>query len=109
MRTNGTFEYKPVGSVQTDPTTGFVIPNDNSTAFLQGCECQIDKSIPAKQVVGTDGQTYAYTYDVFIPKYFNGELAIGCTVRVTSESGTTDEFSVLGIDDMNRKYIEVWG
>lgn len=108
MRTNGTFEYKPVGSVQTDPKTGFAIPNDK-VPFLQGCECQIDKSIPAKQVVGTDGQIYAYNYDVFIPKYFNGELAIGCTVRVTSESGTTDEFSVLGIDDMNRKYIEVWG
>lgn len=108
MRINGTFEYKPIGNVQTDPTTGFVVSADD-TLFLKGCECQIDKSIPAKQVVGTDGQTYAYNYDVFIPKYLNGELAIGCTVRVTSENGTTDEFSVLGIDDMNRKYIEVWG
>lgn len=71
MRTNGTFEYKPVGSVQTDPKTGFAIPNDKAP-FLQGCECQIDKSIPARQVVGTDGQIYAYTYDVFIPKYFDG-------------------------------------
>ena len=62
MRTNGTFEYKPVGSVQTDPKTGFAIPNDKAP-FLKGCECQIDKSIPAKQVVGTDGQIYAYTYD----------------------------------------------
>ena len=108
MRINGTFEYKPIGNVQTDPTTGFVVSADD-TPFLKGCECQIDKSIPAKQVVGTDGQPYSNNYDVFIPIYLNGELAIGCTVRVTSESGTTDEFSVLGIDDMNRKYIEVWG
>lgn len=108
MRTNGTFDYKPVGSVQTDPTTGFVIGADD-TPFLKGCDCQIDKSIPAKQVIGTDGQMYAYNYDVFIPKYFNGELAIGCTVRITSENGGTDEFTVEGLDDMNRKYIEIWG
>lgn len=108
MRINGTFEYKPIGDVQTDPTTGFVVSGDD-VPFKNGCECQIDKSIPAKQVVGTDGQIYAYNYDVFIPKYFNGELAVGCIVRVTSGNGTVDEFSVLGIDDMNRKYIEVWG
>lgn len=108
MRINGTFDYRPVGDVQTDPATGFVVSADDAP-FLKGCECQIDKSIPAKQVVGTDGQIYAYNYDVFIPKYFNGELAIGCTVRITSEDGVTDDFSVLGIDDMNRKYIEIWG
>lgn len=108
MRVNGKFDYKPVGSVQTDPTTGFVIDTDDA-AFLQGCECQIDKSMPAKQVIGTDGQIYAYNYDVFIPKYFMGELAIGCTVRITSEDGGTDEFTVSGVDDMNRKYIEIWG
>ena len=108
MRINGTFEYKPIGNVQTDPTTGFVVSADD-TPFLKGCECQIDKSIPAKQVVGTDGQIYAYTYDVFIPKYFDGVLAIGCTVRITSEDGDIDEFVVSGVDNMNRKYIEIWG
>lgn len=86
MRTNGTFEYKPVGSVQTDPKTGFVIPNDKAP-FLQGCECQIDKSIPAKQVVGTDGQIYAYTYDVFIPKYFMvcWLLVVRCALQAKME------------------------
>lgn len=108
MRINGTFEYKPVGEVQTDPDTGFLI-DGTETPFIKGCECQIDKSIPAKRIVGTDGEISTYTYDVFIPKYFVGELAIGSTMRITSEDGGVDVFSVLGIDDMNRKYIEVWG
>ena len=52
---------------------------------------------------------HAYTYDVFIPKHFKGELVVGAQIQVISENGVTDEFTIQGVDDLNRKYIEVWG
>ncbi len=106
-RNNGTFKYKAIQEGQRDPQTGFI--TGGNSEWLDGCECQIDKSIPAKQVIGTDGQIYTYSYDVFIPKHFRGDLAVGAQFQVTSEEGVTDEFTIQGIDDMNRKYIEVWG
>lgn len=106
-RNNGTFRYTEIQVEQRDPDTGFI--TEATAEWMDGCECQIDKSIPAKQVVGTDGQTYTYSYDVFIPKYFRGVLAVGARMEITSEEGVTDEFTIQGIDDMNRKYIEVWG
>jgi len=108
MRTNGTFEYKPVGSVQTDPKTGFAIPNDKAP-FLKGWECQIDKSIPASSYRSADGQAFFYTYDVFIDKSFEGNITIGSEVEVTFEDGSTESFTVQGIDNANRKYLEIWG
>ena len=57
----------------------------------------------------TSYQTYTYSYDVFIPKHFRGLLVVGAKFQITSEEGVTDEFTIQGIDDMNRKYIEVWG
>lgn len=108
MRINGTFSYKPIGAVATDPDTGFV-GNVQTTGFVKGCECQIDKSIPAKCIIATDGHKYAYTYDVFIPRHFQGKLTIGCVVEVAHDNGAKDEFAIVGIDDMNPKYIEIWG
>lgn len=106
-RNNGTFRYTALKEGQRDPKTGFITAG--ASEWLDGCECQIDKSIPAKKVIGTDGQIYTYTYDVFIPKHFNGFLVVGAQFQITSEEGVTDEFTIQGIDDMNRKYIEVWG
>lgn len=107
-RINGTFRYTVIQDVQKDPATGFVSSGEASV-WLDGCECQIDKSIPAKQIIGTDGQTYAYSFDVFIPKYFNGDFAAGAQMEITSEEGVTEAFTIQGVDDMNRKYTEVWG
>ncbi len=107
-RNNGTFNYAIVQEPQRDPETGFITAG-NPSEWVTGCECQIEKAIPAKQIIGEDGQKYAYTYDVFIPKHFSGELAIGVRMQVISENGVTDEFTIQGIDDFNRKYIEVWG
>ena len=108
MRTNGTFKYSILQEAVQDPETGFYQEQDN-TEWQKGCECQIDKSIPAKQYVGTDGITYAYTYDVFIPKHFKGDLSIGTKIMLVFDDGGTDEFSIQGIDNLNRRYIEIWG
>lgn len=107
-RINGTFNYMVIQESQRNAETGFYSGGESS-GFLTGCECQIDKSIPAKQVIGTDGQTYTYTYDVFIPKYFKGELSVGAKVQLIMEDGAVDEFTIQGIDNCNRKYIELWG
>ncbi|EYA82768.1 hypothetical protein M113_4305 [Bacteroides fragilis str. 3986 N3] len=52
---------------------------------------------------------YSYTFDVFLPSYFEGDLSIGARVEVTLERGGVDEFTISGIDDTNPKYIEIWG
>lgn len=108
MRINGTFNYALAQGPQRDPETGF-FTGSAAPDFVAGCECQIEKSIPARQMVGEDGQIFSYTYDVFIPRHFKGELAIGTVIQVIPDGGAVDEFSVLGVDDCNRKYIEVWG
>lgn len=109
-RYNGTFNYTSIQSTQEDPDTGFYSTSETSaSAWAKGCECQIERSIPARQIIGADGQMYAYTYDVFIPRHFRGELAIGARMQVVSEDGVIDEFTIQGVDSLNRKYIEVWG
>lgn len=108
-RHNGTFKYKTIQEPERDPTTGFLTPATGTSEWVQGCECQIDKSIPAKQIMGVDGQVHAYTYDVFIPKHFKGVLSVGTHIQLISESGVVDEFTIKGIDDLNRRYIEIWG
>lgn len=107
-RNNGTFNYTTIQESQRDPDTGFISASGTSD-WIPGCECQIEKSIPARQILGEDGQMHAYTYDVFIPKHFKGELAVGAQMQVVSENSVTDEFTIQGVDDLNRKYIEVWG
>lgn len=109
MKFNGSFNYRRAGNATVDPTTGFLDDGADSV-FVKGCECQIDVTIPAKTIIGSDGQTYAYTYDVFIPKYFRGELAKGDTVQLVGADGREIEtITVKGVDTLNRKYIEIWG
>lgn len=114
MKTNGTFNYKPIQNTEIkDPKTGWkTFGNSGIDEWLAGCGCQISRSIPAKQVLGTDGQMHSYSFDVFIPKYFPGAdlLVIGANIQVVSEDGiTTDEFTIQGVDPYNRKYVELWG
>lgn len=110
-RNNGTFRYKIVQEAQRDQATGFYSQPDSPGAdeWLPGCECQIEKYIPAKQRIGIDGQIYTYNYSVFISKYFEGELDLTNIMQIIGENGSTDEFTIQGVDNMNRKYIEVWG
>jgi hypothetical protein len=106
-RINGTFQYQPVAQTTEDESTGFVTQG-NGSEWLDGGECQIDRSIPATNYVGTDGQTYSYTYDVFVPRAFDGVLEVGTILRLTLEDGTEDTITAQGVD-VTRKYIEVWG
>ena len=108
-RNNGTFKYKPIQEAVKDPTTGLYSAGD-PTAWLPGCECQIDKFVPAKQKIGADGIIYTYSYDVFLPKHFDcSKFSIGTKVQLYSENGMVGEFTIQGIDDLNRKYVELWG
>lgn len=108
-RNNGTFKYKEIQEAGRDAETGFVVSKPQESEWIPGCECQIETFVPAKQRIGTDGQMHSYTYDVLIPKCFKGKLEIATPVRIESEDGRVDEFRAQGVDNLNRKYIEVWG
>lgn len=108
-RNNGTFKYTVIQESQRDSDTGFYYSASDTSDWFTGGDCQIEKTIPAKQILGEDGQMHAYTYDVFIPKHFKGELSVGAQIQITSEDGITDVFTIQGVDNLNRKYIEVWG
>lgn len=107
MRCNGTFRYTALAGGEIDEDTGFVTGSE--PIWIDGCECQIDKSIPATNYVSADGQAFSYNYDVFIDKSFESEISIGSEVEVTFEDGSTESFTVQGIDNANRKYLEIWG
>lgn len=107
-RYNGSFRYSPVAEVRTDSDTGF-LERQESGGLIDGGLCQIEKSIPARQLIGEDGQTHAYTYDVFVPRTFGGKIGIGTVIELTDENGGKDTFTVQGVDDQNRRYIELWG
>lgn len=109
MRFNGTFRYSLPQGLEKDPETGF-LRNTGNTEWREGCCCQIERSMPAKQVVGTDGQVYRYTYDLFAyASDFSGELCIGTRIQAALDNGTVVEFTVEGLDNINGKYIELWG
>lgn len=112
MRTNGTFSFKPkTETAVKDPATGWNTYSGNASGWVEGCECQISRSIPARQITGVDGVIQSYTYDVFIPKYFVDaeKLKTGTEIMLTGEDGNISYFTVSGVDSYNRKYIELWG
>ena len=109
MRYNGTFKYKEIQDEQIDPNTGFIVSEPQTGDWMDGCECQIETFVPAKQKIGTDGQMHQYTYDVLIPKCFKGNLDIATQVQITSEDGKVAVFEIQGVDNLNRRYIEIWG
>lgn len=107
MRSNGTFKYKEIHSSGMD-NDGFYSKSVQSE-WINGCECQIEIYIPAKQHIGTDGQVFSYTYEVFIPKHFKGELDLTTPLMLIGEDGSCDETTIKGVDNHNRKYIALWG
>lgn len=108
-RYNGAFQYRTSTEGEIDPSTGF--PSRGSVSdWMPGCMCQFEYNVPARQKIGSDGQIYQYTYTLFIPKGgFRGTLEIGTEIQVTDENGKAYSFTACGVDDLNRKYIEVWG
>lgn len=108
-RLNGTFRFRNAQEPERDPQTGFLSEADEGE-WTDGGRCQIGKNIPARQVIGTDGQEHTYTYDLFVPRpWHGGDLQIGTEIEVTMGDGGTDVFTALGVDNLNRRYIEVWG
>lgn len=108
IKINGYFKYRKFHDTQRNEATGFYNVSSKVSEWINGCECQIDKTIPAKQIMGTDGQMHAYNFDMFIPTWFNNKLEIAFEIEVTFENGSKDTFIIQGIDE-NRKYIEIWG
>lgn len=107
-RYNGSFRFRNAGVPSVDEETGFYDPSGSSD-WQDGCECQIDRSVPAKQIIGVDGQTYSYAFDVFIPICFRRDIEVGTEIELTGEFGEVDAFIVKGVDVFNRRYIELWG
>lgn len=109
MKINGHFRYKPIADVERDKSTGFINTLPNKDLWIDGCECQLDRIIPAKHHVGTDGQEFSYSYDMFIPPHFDSQnLSIGTDIEVTRHDGSVETFTV-GSIDRTPKYIELWG
>ncbi|MDR2286213.1 MAG: hypothetical protein LBE04_01865 [Prevotellaceae bacterium] len=106
-RNNGTFKYKTVQESEQDEN-GFYTSSTDSE-WLDGCECYIEKCSPAKQLIGTDGQVFIYSYEIYIPKYFKANLSLTDKLKLFGEDGSEDEISIMGIDDYNRKVTIVWG
>lgn len=107
-RYNATFKHKQLGTL-TKGANGFYTQSQDGGDWIPGCECYVEKSIPAKQRIGTDGQIFTYTYEVFIPKHYRGILELNAPFSIQMEDGTDDEFSILGIDNLNRRSIIIWG
>ncbi len=108
MKINGKFRYKTFGAVR-DNVTGFITNDNASHPWIEGCECQLDRIIPSKHHVGTDGQEYSYSYDMYIPAYYDDQhISIGTEIEVTRHDGSVETFTV-GSIDKTPKYIELWG
>lgn len=108
-RYNGNFRYIQLQALERDSETGYYSASGTSD-WVDGGECQIERSIPAKERIGDDGKTYTYNYSVFIPATFGAASALGIGVKmeITTELGDVDTFTIQGVD-RNRKYVEVWG
>ena len=108
MRTNATFKYMTLASDPYRDEDGHLQPGTPGS-WKDGIECNVEVHIPAKQIQGVDGQLLSYNYSVFIPKHFDGDITIGQDVEITyDESGKTEVISIMGVDFLNRKYIELW-
>ncbi len=106
-RINSTFRYRSIHEASTDEN-GYQIPGSVGE-WIDGIECYVEIHIPAKQVIGVDGQVFTYNFSVFIPKYFEGDIDVAQEMELTyDETGKTEIISIKGVDNLNRKYIEVW-
>lgn len=106
-RINSSFRFRSIHEASSDEN-GFMTPGGVSE-WMDGIECYVEIHIPAKQIIGTDGQVFTYNFSVFIPKYFEGDIEVAQEMELTyDETGKTEIISIKGVDHLNRKYIEVW-
>ena len=107
-RYNATFRHKQHGTL-TKGSNGFYSQSEDGGEWINGCECYVERYIPAKQRTGTDGQIFTYNYEVFIPKHYRNKLDLNAPFQILMEDGTDDEFTIQGIDNLNRRSIILWG
>ena len=84
-RCNGIFRYRNSQEPVRNASTGFYEEaQEEQDGWTEPCQCQIDRYAPAKQYVGTDGQTHSYTYNLYVMQPFNCDaLTIGTEVEIT--------------------------
>ena len=69
---------------------------------------QAERVVPARHLIGTDGQEFAYSYEVFMPRNYSSVLEIGDTLELTFDTGHTATAPIVGIDITNKKTLVVW-
>ena len=107
-RNNAKFKHREIANLSKDES-GFYSLDSSREIWSLECECYIEKSIPAKQRFGADGHTYNYTYEVFIPKHYQGKVELNSKMVLLFDDGSQDEITILGVDNLNRRNIIVWG
>ena len=103
---NATFRYKKSAQPTRD-ANGF-LTDSPSGEYVDGVFCQAERNVPAKHFIGTDGQEFVYTYEVFLPRNYGEVLAIGDTLELTIDNTHTVELPIVGIDVTDRKTLVVW-
>ncbi|MBQ6070013.1 MAG: hypothetical protein IJK84_10970 [Bacteroidales bacterium] len=103
---NATFRYKKSAQPARD-ANGF-LTDSPASEYVDGALCQAERVVPARHLIGTDGQEFAYSYEVFMPRNYSSVLEIGDTLELTFDTGHTATAPIVGIDITNKKTLVVW-
>ena len=103
---NAAFRYKKSAQPTRD-ANGF-LTDSQQNEYVDGVLCQAERNAPAKHIIGTDGQEFVYTYEVFLPRNYGEVLAIGDTMELTIDETHVVELPIVGIDITDRKTLVVW-
>lgn len=103
---NATFRYKK--SAQPTRDANGLLTDSQPSEYVDGALCQAERNAPAKHLIGTDGQEFVYSYEVFLPREYGEVLAIGDTMELTIDNTHVVEMPIVGIDVTDRKTLVVW-
>ena len=106
MRWNATFRYRKAATPARN-ADGF-LTEPTASEYVYGDYCQCERSAPAQHKIGTDGQEFDYSYTIYIIPKYGAVLAVGDTIEVRLNDGTTFEKNILGTDITDRKILAVW-
>ena len=106
MHWNATFRYRKAATT-TRNADGF-LTETNAGEYVVGSICQAERSAPAQHKIGTDGQQFDYSYTIYIMPKYGAVLAVGDTIEIRLNDGTTFEKTILGTDITDRKILAVW-
>lgn len=103
---NATFRYRK--SVQPERDSNGFLTDSQEDDFVSGTLCQVEQSDKAKHIIGTDGQEFACSYEVYLPTNYGTLLEVGDTMEVRLTNGTIIEKPILGTDVTDKKKLAVW-